>query len=102
MPIELNGETAHKVVVIGERGRPSHLLERRPSDWTIANWKRADDQGGPGEPVMDWASFDVGLEIEGTPHRVFFFGHGISRVDLVRLGPETKTAMFKRIDHLVV
>ena len=102
MPMLKDGETMHKVVLLGPRGAATHLLEHRPHEWMAENWKRADGQGEVGEPPMDWASFNEPFRVDGAPHRAYFFGHGIASADFERLGPQTKAAMFKRMDHLVL
>ena len=102
MPMFVDGETKHKVVVLGTRGAATRLLELRPREWNAEQWRRADGQGGPGEPRMDWASFHTAFQLGDANHRAYFFGHGIASHDLDRLGPETTSAIMKRADHLIV
>ncbi len=97
----IKGELGFKIVALGPRGAATRLFEQSRA-WTNEDWQRADGQGAPGEPVMDWASFNVGFTSDDTACRAFFFGTGVTRKEFRRLGPETKTAMFRGMDHLVI
>ena len=84
MPMIANGETMHKVVLLGPRGAATHLLEHRPREWKAEKWWRSDGQGEPGEPPMDGASFNESFTADGAKHRAYFFAHGISVDDFDR------------------
>jgi hypothetical protein len=102
MPMLKDGEVSHKVVLLGPRGAATHFLEHRPPDWKGEGWTRLDGQGEVGEPPIDWASFNEPFLVGGTKHRAYFFGHGLASEDFAQLGEQTKTAMFKRMDHLLL
>jgi hypothetical protein len=98
----LNGEIAHKLVLLGARGAAAHVLRHLPEAWDAERWFAGEGLGEPGEPPIDVISFNVSLPHDEKHHRLFFFGHGIAEIDFITLGPETRTAMFKRMDHLIV
>jgi hypothetical protein len=102
MSIVRDGQRLFKIVVIGARGVPARLLEAIRRDRPVDGWYREDGMGKPGEPLIDTVMFHVPIPHRDESSRAYVFGFGIAPDDFRTLGPQTRTAMFKGLDHLVL
>ena len=97
-----DGVRLFKIVVIGARGVPARLLEAIRQNRPVDGWYREDGMGKPGEPIIDTIMFQIPIPGRDMASRAYVFGFGIALDDFRTLGPQTRTAMFKGLDHLVL